>query len=89
MQRMGYLCDCGDDDCAAGGKTINEHDQPVVVYMVIGHANGGGELDESKLPPFVVRLMKQPVARIDMHAACAPKVLARLLAETAPEAPAP
>ena len=79
---MHYFCDCGDDDCATGGKSINDHEQPVVVYLVAGHVNGGGELDESKLPPFVARLLKQPIARIEMHAECAPKVLARLLAET-------
>lgn len=85
MQRMHYFCDCGDDDCATDGQSINEHDSPVVVYLVAGHVNGGGELDESKLPPFVVRLLKEPVARIEMHAACAPKVLARLIAETGVE----
>jgi len=82
---MHYYCDCGDDDCATDGKSINEHDEPIVLYLVAGHVNGGGEVDRSKLPPFVARMLDMPVSRIEMHAACAPHVLARLLAETAPE----
>ena len=84
-QRMHYYCDCGDDDCTTDGRSINEHDEPIVLYLVAGHVNGGGEIDKSKLPPFVARMLDMPVPRIEMHAACAPKVLARLLAEKAPE----
>lgn len=84
-QRMHYYCDCGEDDCVCGGKAINEHESPILVYLVVGHVNGGGEIDKSKLPPFVVRMLEMPVSRIEMHAECAPHVLAKLLAEKAPE----
>ena len=82
-QGMNYSCDCGHPACEAS-DSINDHATPVVLYLVAGHVNGGGEIDPATLPPFVARMLKMPIARIDMHAKCAPHVLRRLLEEERP-----
>lgn len=83
-QRMHYHCDCGDPECAAGDRSINEHEQPIVVYLVAGHVNGGGEIDESQLDPWIVNLLKQPISRKEFHAHCATRELRKLLALSQP-----
>lgn len=88
MQRMHYHCDCGDPNCAAGDQSINAHETPVVVYLVAGHVNGGGEIDESQLDPWIVELLKQPISRKEFHAHCASRELRKLLDMPRPE-PAP
>lgn len=90
-QRMHYHCDCGEPDCAAGERSINEHDTPIVVYLVAGHVNGGGDVDLDALDPWIAALLRQPVSRIELHAGCASKVLARMLAmpRPAPESTLP
>lgn len=89
-QRMAYHCDCC--NCL-----INAEEHPIVIYVVAGHVNGGGEVDESKLHPWVAELLRQPVARREFCAECFDEAMHAAFKEThagggegclAPEAPA-
>lgn len=63
-QRQTFHCDC----C---GECVNDcADSPIVVYIVAGHVNGGGEVDPATLPPLVAELLAQPTARREYCVAC-------------------
>ena len=70
--------------CSDCGEVINWTANPVVVYIVAGTPDGC-TADLSAIHPGIANLLLKPVSRIKMCADCAPKVLARLLAEKAPE----
>lgn len=78
--RQVYTCDCGDAECACATTPINDHAAPVMIYIVAGHVNGGGEIGVSGVDPWIRALLERTPARIELHAHCATHYLRRMLA---------
>lgn len=78
-QRMGYYC----DDC---GEHINSKPNPIVLYIVAGHVNGGGEIDHGALHPGVAELLRQDVARRDFCSDCFPAAMQQMIDTPRPAA---
>ena len=63
MKVTDYICDLCED-------RVGSCSDPILVYIVAGHVNGGGEMREGLLDPYVEKLLRRPVPRMELCASC-------------------